>query len=385
MKKIKVLFLVESLAIAAGGTALEVVNLSAALSADPNLEVVILTVSSNKILFDVAHNVIVKTISRSSLFSSSYLRNLGIISTLLSSCDVCFVTGVWGPVDGLAFRLAKTKRLSYYVRVCGMLEPYIRKRNWFIKKAAWFLYVKPNLLHASGIVVNSESERSRLLRLIGRNRQRFCHVIKNGLNPPPSLPSNHGLGGSPERDESIHLLYLGRIHPKKGLHILLDALLKLCESKSGRSFHLTVAGEYSDEQYRSQVLHASSLLPSQSVSFVGLVSGDDKERLFARADLFVLPSYSEGLPNSICEALVRGVPVLITEGCNFPEVLDYRAGFVVQPSPESIADILLDISRPGFDFSSMRKSARKLSADVLSVDKMFKAYTDLVYSCSGAV
>ena len=76
------------------------------------------------------------------------------------------------------------------------------------------------------------------------------------------------------------------------------------------------------------------------IKFLGLVTGDDKEHLLRRCDVFALTSYSEGFSLAILEALAYGKPVVITEGCNFEDVGTYSAGFIKPPEPEAIASSL---------------------------------------------
>ena len=77
-----------------------------------------------------------------------------------------------------------------------------------------------------------------------------------------------------------------------------------------------------------------------------MLSGEDKMAALGLADLFVLPSYSEGFSIAVLEALASRLPVVITKACNFPEVGEHGAGFVVEPNEEAVYQALLESCSP---------------------------------------
>jgi poly(glycerol-phosphate) alpha-glucosyltransferase len=162
-------------------------------------------------------------------------------------------------------------------------------------------------------------------------------VIPNGVAeldradfPPPAWR------GALPSDAKI-LLYLGRIHPKKGLPNLIGALAR-CDAavRSGR-WRLVGAGwDQGGHQAELEALAASAGIADR-VHFIGPQFGRDKDATLHAADAFVLPSYSEGLPMAVLEAWAHGLPVLMTPQCNLPEGPAHGAALSVDPAVDSLA------------------------------------------------
>jgi glycosyltransferase involved in cell wall biosynthesis len=134
------------------------------------------------------------------------------------------------------------------------------------------------------------------------------------------------------------LLYVSRVTPKKGLALLLDAL---CEMKQLFSNWLFVIAGPDEFGYQME-LHTlvKSLGIDASVRFIGPIHGADKRNAFSAADLFVLPSYSEGNPLSILEALGAGVPVVTTVGTPWSDLVSFQCGWWTDISTAGLADAM---------------------------------------------
>jgi glycosyltransferase involved in cell wall biosynthesis len=135
------------------------------------------------------------------------------------------------------------------------------------------------------------------------------------------------------------VLFLGRIHPKKGLDLLVPVWSRLGAQR--KDWELVVAGP--DElNYRSQVQKlAGSLGIEREILFTGTVTGSAKIALLYSSDIFVLPSYSEGLPVSLLEAMACEVPVVATYACNCLDLYPAGAGWGCEPTVDSLADALM--------------------------------------------
>jgi poly(glycerol-phosphate) alpha-glucosyltransferase len=150
-----------------------------------------------------------------------------------------------------------------------------------------------------------------------------------------------------ESSEGIkRLLFLGRIHPKKGLSGLLKAWAKIQKTKSGiqnyREWQLVIAGWDQgghEGELGLKVVQRSKHVPcsataqeaeGEDVVFYGPAFGSEKEQLLRRADAFVLPSLSEGLPMSVLEAWAYGLPVVMTPECHLPEGFASQAALEIR-------------------------------------------------------
>lgn len=241
-------------------------------------------------------------------------------------------------------------RIPLFLTPHGMLEPWIMKRNYWTRKlpAIW-LYQRRAIKLCDVIVATAEEEREHILQL-GWNSN--VSLVKNGIDVENIEVKTHW-------NVAKELLFMSRIHPKKGLDILFEALSRLPD---GISFHLTVAGT-GDESYVSQLkskVLAMNLL--SNVSFVGAIYGDEKWRMLRDADVVVLPSFSENYGLIVAEALASGTPVLTTTGTPWKSIADNQCGWWISPDPQSIADSLVEISNLSVEsVQKMGNNARKLA------------------------
>ena len=154
-------------------------------------------------------------------------------------------------------------------------------------------------------------------------------VIPNGVDVTPfDLARESNVGSTDFHDKRI-MLFLSRLHEKKGLGHLIDAWHRVVESH--HQWHLVIAGP--DDGFERAARRARRGVEARRVRHVcRRLQGERKHAAFAAAHAFALPSYSEGFAMAILEAMAARLPVLITPGCNFPEVAQANAGVEVQPT-----------------------------------------------------
>lgn len=140
-----------------------------------------------------------------------------------------------------------------------------------------------------------------------------------------------------------------------------------------------MAGEYSDARYQAQIeglIHSGSL--QEMVHFSGLVTGVDKECHFQAADGFILPSQSEGVPMAVLEAMAHGLPVIITKGCNIPEVADYGAGLVVELSVANLTLALQWFMTGGAPLAAASANAQRLIRERFNPEQSIRQYRQIL-------
>lgn len=199
----------------------------------------------------------------------------------------------------------------------GMLEPWSLKQKWLKKRIARWLYQDRDLRLAAALHATAESEAEQFRRLGFVNE---IVVSPNGVNVPDSLPQKGDAGGV------RRVLFVSRMHPKKGVLELVESwarVKKAVEAKGGRwicELVYTVDGaeEAAYEQKVRRRVHELGL-DGQFV-FTGALDDKKKWEAYARADLFVLPTYSENFGIVVAEALWAGVPVITTKGAPWSEL-----------------------------------------------------------------
>jgi glycosyltransferase involved in cell wall biosynthesis len=145
-------------------------------------------------------------------------------------------------------------------------------------------------------------------------------------------------------DAAAHvLLFVSRVTPKKGLPMLCRAIAGIGDTMRG--WVLVIAGpdEFGHMAELTELIQR--LRMEHSVQFVGPLHGVDKRDAFAAADAFVLPSYSEGLPMAVLEAMGVGLPVIVTEATPIPEIEQNVCGWRVPADIDSLADTLKDLAQ----------------------------------------
>jgi glycosyltransferase involved in cell wall biosynthesis len=260
---------------------------------------------------------------------------------LVGSTDVLHGHGFYVGTNFLFGSEARRQKKPLVYHVHGTFEPWILSRSGWKKRLVHWLFEDANFRHA---------RLWRALTCKEADQIRACGIKA----PVVIVPNGLDLSEFPERaepDEVIETplvwkltktrrraLFLGRIHPKKGLDLLLPCWAKLAALR--KDWELVIAGPDDRGHLRRMQVLAESLGLAKEVIFVGPVTGDVKTALLYSADFFVLPSYSEGFPMSLLEGMACHVPIVATTNCNFPEIPLAGAGWECEANPNSMFDVL---------------------------------------------
>ena len=250
-----------------------------------------------------------------------------------SDLDLLHTHGLWAYPSVASRRWSDGTGRPYMISPHGMLDPWALRRSRLKKKIASLLYERAHLKGAASLHALCEPE-MRQIRALGFKNP-IC-IVANGVE----LPDATGEGPCPtDRSSRPFLLFLGRVHPKKGLRELLQAWQLARRQGSHRllDWDLVIAG-WDENDFTAELQElAAALGVADSVRFPGAVFGDAKQALFRAAAAFVLPSFSEGQPMAILEAWSHALPVLMTPACNLPEGFAADAALSTAPEPEALA------------------------------------------------
>ncbi len=195
-------------------------------------------------------------------------------------------------------------------------------------------------------------------------------VIPNSVDiPPREYVEKHEW----RKDNIMRLLFLGRIHEKKGIEVLLDAVCSL-----PINVELDIFGDGEVTYISALKKHADDLQLSDRVRFRGHVSGEDKKAAFVQADLFILPSYSENFGIAVAEALSYGVPVVTTTNTPWHELDSIGCGRCIDLGVSEIGQVIIELM--GHDLAAMGKLGRKWMIREFSKDGMSKKIIKLYRS-----
>lgn len=258
---------------------------------------------------------------------------------LVAAADIIHGHGFYVGTNWLLGRQARAQAKPLVYHAHGIFEPWILARSRRKKAMAHFLFESANFRHASLWRALTSKEADQIRRQ-GVNAP--IVVCPNGIEISQFERISSLRVAEAKHKESYELLFLARIHPKKGLLLLVEAWATL-PAKLRDKWTVVVAGP--DELgHRAEVESAVAAAgASNQWRFVGTVSGLEKLKVLARADAFVLPSHSEGFSVAILEAMACRLPVLATQACNFPALAERGGGWSVPTNVPALSAALVDL------------------------------------------
>jgi glycosyltransferase involved in cell wall biosynthesis len=261
------------------------------------------------------------------------------LSRQLSSLtpDLVHTHGIWTYLSVATTRWSRSGRgvmtRPYVVSTHGMLDPWALQNARWKKIIAGFVFERQHLKNAACIHAINQAEAA-AIRAFGLKTP-IC-TIPNGVE----VHASNARDRTPPWAAHIVsgrkvLLYLGRLHPKKGLSILLRGWKKT--SKQERDWILIIAG-WDQDGHRLELEQLTRKLEmADSVHFTGPLFGEARDSAYQNADAFVLPSLSEGQPLVVLEAWSHGCPVIMTPECNLPEGFEKSAAIWMSATVEGAA------------------------------------------------
>lgn len=217
----------------------------------------------------------------------------------------------------------------------GMLDAWAVRNSGWKKKIVEFMFEHRNLRSADCIHALCQSEYESIRKFGLKNP---VAIIPNGVTLPEKYKYDRN-------NEKKVLLFIGRIHPKKGIKelILGVAMIKEQNSTLLNSWEIHIAG-WDQNGHINELKHLVEVHNLMNeVKFVGPLYGNAKIQALQQANAFILPSFSEGLPMSILEAWAYELPIVMTEFCNLPEGFEHKCAIKVKPTPNDISKKLITL------------------------------------------
>ncbi len=280
--------------------------------------------------------------------------------------DVVHMHGLWQLHTRRGARIARSGRVPYVVACHGMADPWaMRHKRW--KKRVYLALVEgKNLRRASCLHALSRPEIGHL-RDHTLDADLFCPQRRRS-RPVRRLACARALEDDhPEIKGKFVLLFFGRLHVKKGLNLLAEALGRIMPDHPG--LHLVMAGNDAGAwgPFRDRMM---SLGLTGNMTCLGYVAGERARQVWAAADAFVLPSLSEGFSMAVLEALACRLPSLVTTACHFPELAAAGGGVVVTPDTDAVEEGLRDlINRTPAERAVLGETGRRLVEEQYTWDR----------------
>lgn len=299
------------------------------------------------------------------------------LSQHLSDYDVVHIHALFSYATIPAALFAQRAQIPYIIRPLGTLNRWGREhRRPFVKQLSLKYIEGPLVAKAAAIHYTCEQER---IEAEETGISAPAAVVPLGLNLPSQpdpvmvemLRSHY-----PQLRDRLVLLFLSRLHPKKGLELLLQAFAQVRQRVP--QIVLIVAGT-GEPEYEAELQGLASALQLQdSVIWIGFITGSTKSAILTIADLFILPSYSENFGIAVVEAMAMGLPVLISDQVGIHhEVTEANAGVVVSCHQEAVTPALEYIALDAELRQQMGANAKKLAKEKFSQQAMSRSLLEL--------
>jgi glycosyltransferase involved in cell wall biosynthesis len=286
-----------------------------------------------------------------------------------------------------AAAIARWHRTPYTVRVMGQLTPWALAQSRLKKRFYATLIERRNLSAAAAIHCTTHQEAAEV-RHFGIKTPTL--TLPLGVHAPASNPEARSQLRTQYQipAETPVILFLSRLHYKKRPDLLLRTLHQL--KQQNYHFHLLVAGTGEPEYIQQLEQLTTSLGLTSCISFTGLVVGAEKDLLLQGSDLFVLPSYSENFGIAVAEALICGLPVIITPGVQIAlDVGAAEAGLVVEGAEKSLGEAIAqlltnpnlrqELGERGRNFAKSQYSWRTIAQNLIPAYEMIAKQKKLPY------
>jgi glycosyltransferase involved in cell wall biosynthesis len=262
------------------------------------------------------------------------------------------IHGIWKIFNHNICKLAIKNKIPYILQPHGMLEPWSLNQKKLKKKIALLLYQNFDIKNAKCIIATSYLEYKNLKKL---NIKNPIAIIPNGIKAATKIKKI-------KKNKSFkYVLFLSRIHPKKGIVNLLNAWSKVANNK----WKLKIAGPGDKRHLKHLENLIKSLKIQNSVEYIGEINDKKKYEEYKKSDLFVLPSFSENFGIVVAEALSTGLPVITTKQTPWESLNKNSCGWCIEANERSLTDTLNKV------FNMSQKDLKKMSINAIKYSKSF--------------
>ena len=267
----------------------------------------------------------------------------------IKNFDLAHIHAVFNHSSIAASHACRKAGVPYIIRPLGTLDPWSMRQKSLRKRFFWQFLVARMLHDAAAVHYTSEVEKLSTERLLGLNHGK---VIPLGIEANRS--QSNGRRGEP------YVLVLSRLHPKKGLDVLIDAFIALVQAGKLSNWRLVIAGD-GPSDYVSKLKGAASQ-QSDRIEFTGWLDNDKKHAMLDGASLLALPSHQENFGLCVMEALSHSVPVLVSPDVNLAtEIVSANAGWVAAVDKDALTAKLAEALSDEDELIKRGRAGKQLS------------------------
>jgi glycosyltransferase involved in cell wall biosynthesis len=324
------------------------------------------------------HNPSITQLAKSK-FIGSRLSREGVhqFGQLLEGVDVVHFHTPWELSNLQLAAVVRKKKLPYIVSVHGMLDDYCMRQKGLKKRAFLAIGGRAFFAKATTVHFTAEAEKKQACPWIPGDYLPVVQACALDLEPYQSLPGPElALAAFPQlATPKQKILFLSRLHPKKGVELLLEAggILRA----QNRNFELIIAGPGEADYVQRLKKLATQLGLQDSTHFLGMVRGEIKLSLYELADVFVLPTHQENFGLVLPEALACGTPVVTTRGTDIWRELAEAGAKIVENRPAELARAIAELLDDDQLRARLGAQGRHYVQNWLAQDKVLAGYEQM--------
>ncbi len=306
-----------------------------------------------------------KFLEKPVLGSKSFFKKLDFIT---SEGDIIHNHGLWRMHNIYTYKIKKNKNVKVVISPRGSLSKEALKISSLKKKIFNFLSNhKKALENCDAFHATSKKEKNEIREL---GFKQPIAIIPNGVDIPFEKKNSFRM------KDSRNFLYLGRIHPIKGLETLIYSWVKM---EKNTDCKLEICGYYNDKKYYNHLKKVVKGLGLKNISFTKPVSGKEKIKKFISSDIFILPSKSENFGIVIAEAMSLGLPVITTNNTPWNSLKENNLGWYVDLNEKKLYKSMMEASQSNDkDLMIMGSESRKYIEKKFSWTSLLNKY-DIFY------
>lgn len=297
----------------------------------------------------------------------------------LVDADALHVHVPWDVTCAELSRIAKGMNIPYIVSIHGMLDDWSMRQRHAKKRIYLKIAGRQFLEEAAAVHCTAQAEKDQACKWYPKGQSVVVPLIFDLADyetlPGPEIARQKFASVIPDQTTPL-LLFLSRLHIKKGLELLIDTAQHLRDS--GSSFKIIIAGtgEKAYEQQLTQLVNARKL--TEHISFLGFVTGIEKVSLYEAADIFILPTSQENWGFVLIEALACGTPLITTKGVDiWPELVSSGGAVIADATVDAMAEAITSLIQDDAKLKSMGAKGRDWVLENMKLDKILSQYEKL--------
>jgi glycosyltransferase involved in cell wall biosynthesis len=301
-------------------------------------------------------------------------KGLAQFQSLVRSADVVHLHTPWELSNLQVAKLLPREGVPYIVTVHGMLDDYCMEQKSLKKRTFLALGGRKLFSGATTVHFTAAAEKEQATPWIPGNYQSVVQACAIDFAPYETLPgTGPAIASFPLLKADSHkILFLSRLHPKKGVEHLIEAVAILCQKNKNLQLLIAGPGEEAYTQQLKELAQTSGIAPI--THFLGMVRGDVKLSLYELADVFVLPTHQENFGLVLPEALACGTPVVTTRGTDIWRELSEAGAKIVDNEPRALAAAIGDILADEAKRTQLGRQGREYVRNWLAEDKVRAGY-----------